>query len=214
MNKFKVISAISGLFFSLLICLNTSAQVVEQGSIIIDGYYGFPNFTKIFFKGEYASSGTELDLTVEGLGPLGIRGEYILYEKFGLGFDIAYNNTKLNYNEISEVFNSTTGNYEDVSYSYDFRTKKIGVIVCFNYHFLDNEKFDVFGTVGMGYARRFFDFSSSDPNFADPEIYKLSPFGSKIGLGMRYFFTRNIGANLQFGLGQGGLINIGISAKF
>jgi hypothetical protein len=31
---------------------------------------------------------------------------------------------------------------------------------------------------------------------------------------MRYFFTENIGANLGLGLGQGGLVNIGITAKF
>ena len=42
----------------------------------------------------------------------------------------------------------------------------------------------------------------------------LIPISYKIGVGMRYFFTENIGANLALGLGQGGLVNVGVSAKF
>jgi len=35
-----------------------------------------------------------------------------------------------------------------------------------------------------------------------------------IGVGMRYFFTENIGANLAIGLVHSGLVNFGVSAKF
>jgi opacity protein-like surface antigen len=42
----------------------------------------------------------------------------------------------------------------------------------------------------------------------------LIPVASRIGVGLRYFFTDNLGANLGLGFGQGGLINVGISAKF
>jgi opacity protein-like surface antigen len=84
----------------------------------------------------------------------------------------------------------------------------------FNYHFLDNDKFDLFSTVGVGYANRSFSFTSTDPDYVSTDVKSLIPVGSKIGLGMRYFFTDNIGANLQLGFGQGGILNAGISAKF
>ena len=47
-----------------------------------------------------------------------------------------------------------------------------------------------------------------------PQTSSLFPVAARIGVGMRYFFTENIGANLGLGLGQGGLVNIGITAKF
>jgi outer membrane protein W len=214
MKKSKILVALTGILFSFGINFNSSAQAVEQGNIIVDAYYGFPNLYTTVFKAAYANTGTELDLKVNGAGPLGLRGEYMVTEKIGLGLDLGFNNSKVSYNEVSQVYNSTTGNYDNVTYAYDFKTKKIGVLVCFNYHFLDNDKFDLFSTVGVGYANRSFSFTSTDPDYVSTDVKSLIPVGSKIGLGMRYFFTQNIGANLQLGFGQGGILNAGISAKF
>lgn len=214
MKKSSVLIAISGILFSVVLSFNSSAQAVEEGSIIVDVYYGFPNLYTTVFKAAYANSGDELNLKIRGLGPVGIRGEYLVTDKIGLGLDIGLNNTSLEFDEVSETFNSTTGNFENVNYTYEFKTRKIGAIVCLNYHFLNNDKFDMFGTFGLGYANRSFDFTSTDPNYVATSVKSLIPIGSKIGLGMRYFFTENIGANLQLGFGQGGILNAGISAKF
>jgi len=214
MKKSKVLVALTGILFAFGLSFNSSAQAVEEGNIIVDAYYGFPNLYTTVFKTAYANTGSELDLKVNGAGPLGLRGEYMVTDKIGLGLDLGFNNSKVSYNEISQEFNSTTGNVDNVTYAYDFKTKKIGVLVCFNYHFLDNDKFDLFGTFGLGYASRSFSFTSTNPNYTPTAVSSLIPIGSKIGLGMRYFFTDNIGANLQLGFGQGGILNAGISAKF
>ena len=184
-----------------------SAQAVEEGNVLIDVYYGFPNLYGATFKSLYANSGTELDVKVSSLGPLGLRGEYLVSDKIGVGLDIGFNNSKLTYSEVSSSDSKT--------YEYDFKTQKIGAMVTFNYHFLENsDNLDAYFMVGAGYGNRSFTFSSTNPNWTESEIKSLIPVASRIGVGMRYFFTDNIGANLAIGFGQGGLINGGISFKF
>ena len=56
---------------------------------------------------------------------------------------------------------------------------------------------------------------SNDPDFVDDSASLTAiPVAGRIGLGMRYFFTDNIGINLGVGFGQGGILNGGLSFKF
>ncbi len=201
--------------FSMLgLTSQVEAQVVEQGKVIVDGYYGFPNLYSSIFKTAYANSGTELNLKIGSMGPVGIRGEYLISNKIGFGLDLGMNSTTLTYSQPTQVYNSTTETYTTMNYDYTFKTQKIGAIVTFNYHFIENDNFDAYFVFGAGYGNRTFDFKSTDPSYSASSIKSLIPVASKIGFGMRYFFTENIGANLAVGAGQGGLVNIGLSAKF
>lgn len=198
----------------LLVCIgaiglstsNVSAQAVEEGNVIIDMYYGFPNLYTEVFKSAYANSGTEEDLQIGGIGPLGIRGEYMLADKIGLGIDVGFNNSKVTYTEFDS--------FDNKSYDYEFKTQKIGAMITFNYHFLDHDALDFYGMVGAGYGNRSFSFTSTDPNYTEASVTSLIPVAMRIGVGLRYFFTDNIGINLAIGLGQGGLANGGLSFKF
>jgi opacity protein-like surface antigen len=189
---------------TLLTSSNASAQAVEQGNIIIDAYYGFPNLYTAVFKSAYSNSAGTLNYAVKGLGPLGLRAEYMLADKFGMGLDIGFNKTLISYDEQS---GSNT-------YTYEFATQKLGIMATFNYHFLDNDKVDLYGVLGVGYGSRTFDFTSTDPNYTNTAVESLIPVASKLGIGMRYFLTDNIGINVAAGFGQGGLLNAGLSAKF
>jgi opacity protein-like surface antigen len=105
--------------------------------------------------------------------------------------------------------------FEDVTYEYDFSTAKFAAMVTFNYHFVNTDVLDVYGMAGAGYKNRNFTFSSTDPNYIEETISgTLIPVSLRVGLGMRYFFTDNIGLNLALGLGQGGIINGGFTVKF
>lgn len=203
--KKAILVAIVGM--SSLFANNATAQAVEQGNVIIDAYYGFPNLYTNVFKVAYANSGTELNLAIGGIGPLGGRVEYMVGDKLGLGLDVGFNNSTIKYQEVSSSDGQT--------YDYDFKTQKLGFMVTFNWHFLENnDNLDVYGVLGAGYGNRTFEFTSTDPNYNQTEVKSLIPIASKIGVGMRYFFTDNIGANLALGFGQGGILNAGISAKF
>ena len=183
----------------------TNAQALEQGNVIIDAYYGFPNLYSTVFKTLYESSNST-GLTLGSQGPLGIRAEYLITDKVGFGIDLGMNSSSISYSEADINTN--------IIYDYKFSTRKIGAIFTFNYHFVENDKLDAYFVVGGGYGNRNFKFTSTDPNYIEESVESLIPISYKIGGGMRYFFTENIGANLALGLGQGGLANVGVSAKF
>ncbi len=178
----------------------SNAQALEAGKIIVDGYYGFPNlFTTVFENAYSNASGTGLTFGSEG--PLGIRAEYLISDKVGFGIDLGMNSSSIYYSENT--------------YDYTFKTRKIGAMVTFNYHFVESDKFDVYFVTGAGYGNRTFKITSTEPEYTEPTMdFNLVPVSAKIGVGLRYFFTEQIGFNLGLGIGQGGLVNVGISAKF
>ena len=183
----------------------SNAQAIEEGNVIIDAYYGFPNLYSTVFKAAYESSNST-GLTLGSQGPLGIRAEYLITDKVGFGIDLGMNSSSISKSEADINTN--------IIYDYKFSTRKIGAIFTFNYHFVENDKLDAYFVVGGGYGNRNFKFTSTDPNYIEESVESLIPISYKIGVGMRYFFTENIGANLALGLGQGGLANVGVSAKF
>lgn len=190
-------------------------QAVEEGNVIIDAYYGFPNLYTSVFQSLYANSGTESNVNVGGLGPVGGRVEYMLADKIGLGVDFAYSGSSVEFQQDVTTTDPVTFETTTTTYDYDYSTAKIGAMVTFNYHFLDNDQLDAYAMVGAGYKNRNFSFSSTDPNYEEVTVSgTILPIASRIGVGMRYFFTDNIGLNLAVGFGQGGIVNGGISAKF
>lgn len=197
------------LFFAVtfLLQFGVNAQAVRQGNVMIDAYYGFPDLYRTTFKSAYNQSGNT-NLKVGGIGPIGGRVEYLLSDKFGLGLDVAFTNTFVTYNRDTVNANGPI-TYEDKA-----GTKKIGGMVTFNYHFVENDKLDAYAMVGAGYKQRTYYAESTDPDFSGESFTGLIPVSFRIGAGMRYFFTDNIGMNLALGFGQGGLINGGITAKF
>ena len=197
------------LFFGMifLMQLSASAQAVSQGNVLIDAYYGFPDLYRSTLRSAYDESGNT-NLKVGGLGPIGGRLEYMLSDKFGLGLDIAYTSATVTYDR------DTVNTSGPITYQDKVGTKKIGGMVTFNYHFLQNDNLDAYAMLGAGYRQRTWFFESTDPDYSGDEIKGLIPVAFRIGAGMRYFFTDNIGANLAVGFGQGGLINGGLSFKF
>lgn len=191
----------------------SNAQAIGEGKIIVDGYYGFPNLYTAVFKSAYSNaSGT--GLTFGSAGPLGLRAEYLISDKVGFGIDLGMNSSSISYSQASTTGYDVNNNPILVTYDYKFTTKKIGAMVTFNYHFVESDKFDAYFVTGLGYGNRSMKFTSTDPLYSTPTVNSLVPVSAKLGVGMRYFFTENIGANLGLGLGQGGLVNVGITAKF
>ena len=183
-----------------LTSFKANAQAVEEGKILIDTYYGFPNLYTTIFKAAYSNY---TDASVSGLGPLGVRGEYLFTDKIGLGLDLCYSSMSLSYND-NTVIPTTT---------YKASTKKIGAMVTFNYHFANHDNFDAYFITGVGVNNRSFSYSDPSMGTVSSTGTNAIPVAARVGVGMRYFFTPNIGLNLGLGLGQGSLINGGLSFK-
>ena len=172
-----------------------SAGGVEKGNVIIDPYYGFPNWGKAFSDLIVDPGG---DVKTTGLGPLGGRVEDMLGDKFGLGVDFIYNTYSYTY--------STFGIVEDYQMS---RTR---VHLRFNIHFGDNENLDTYFGVGAGLNSRKLTWTYGTTDLSIGEA-ALLPVSMRFALGMRYYFHENIGFNVEIGLG-GPTISLGPSIKF
>ena len=193
---------------------NASAQALGEGGVSIDAYYGFPNLYNTSFQALY-SDGNELNLNVGGIGPVGIRAEYMLADKFGIGVDVSFSSAKVGFDFEQSVYNETTNEFDQVTYSEEVRTSKISAIATFNYHFID--KVDFYAMFGAGYKNRNFAFSSNDPAFDEASAnvsVTLIPVALRLALGVRYFLTDNIGLSMQLGFGHSGVLNGGLAFKF
>ena len=215
MKNIKItIIAFAALFFGTSA---VQAQAVEKGNILIDVYAGYGTAFNALFRALYED--VESDSKLNTLDAIGIRGEYLVGDKFGIGLDATYSSAK-----IVDPYTSTVNTYDQngvlttttTSYEQTISSKKIGVMISMNYHFLDNDKFDAYTNLGVGFKNRSYGYESTDPTAVndDLRVGTVFPLAMRAGVGMRYFFTDNIGINLNVGLGQGGWVNGGISAKF
>lgn len=205
MKRVITVVALAGL--SLFGFNNKAVAQVEQGNIIVDLYYGYPNFGKKLADGVNTAS-SEID--VSGIGPAGLRVEYLLADNFGLGIDFIYNSTNLSFTADSL---NTSG---DVVATYNVKTtaQRIRVMLRANYHFVQTDAMDAYVGFGAGTNNRFWAVKTDFPNYDDESISgTLLPVSARICLGTRFYFTENIGANVELGLG-GPLISAGLSLKF
>ena len=183
---------------------SASAQV-QQGSILVDVYYGMPNLYKSAFQ-TLVSATDATNVQSGGIGPLGVRAEWLAAEKFGVGIDVCYSDAYVT----EDAFGS-----DGMLYSYELRSPKIGIMATMNYHFVSTETVDFYFIAGGGWKNRTLTSTTDDPNYTTDSIdMSLLNIAARVGVGARIFFTENIGINFGVGIGQGSILNAGVSMKF
>lgn len=206
------------LCITALVCafsFSSNAQCIKQGDILVDAYYGWPNLFKIALQADAnaiqnanAQNGIPVGgLSVYGIGPMGAKAEYMLTEKFGMGLDFNYSNVGIKFS--TDVNSNGSG----ALYNYNLSSPAIRAMLGFNFHFVNTNKLDVYAAVKAGYYNRSFGMITNDPTY----VLNLSlsdPIAFRLEIGMRYFFTENIGINANFGFPGGPLLAAGISFKF
>ena len=198
-NLFITCTIVFGALFSV-------TSQVEESSIIIDTYYGFPNLYTSVLRSGYETTDTD-DFKISGYGPVGVRGEYMFSDKIGVGVDFMINSSKVSYS------------YDDFSsggntvYTDEVSTTKIGLMATFNYHFVSTDRIDFFAVVGAGFKNRSWGYKSTNPDLGEDLALSSTvvPIAGRIGVGTRIFFTQNLAANVGLGFGQGGVLNAGLS---
>ena len=193
-----VFAMVAGTTFS------ASAQV-QQGTILVDAYYGMPNLYKSIFEAA-ASSVEATNVKTGGIGPVGIRAEWMAAEKFGVGIDLCYSDVYVKEDAMGS---------DGMMYNYEIRSPKIGIMATMNYHFVSTETVDFYFIAGGGWKNRTLTSTTDDPNYTTDSIdMSLLNIAARVGVGARIFFTENIGINLGVGFGQGSILNVGVSMKF
>lgn len=199
---------IIALFFgvAMLTAPKTNAQAVEAGNIIIEPYYGFLSVTNAAFKSLNDNSTAKFS----SIGPFGGRFEYMVSEKIGIGIDGHMQNLSLSWTD--NVTDTLTGTSN--KYNYKIYRNTVRIMPRINIHFGGSDKFDGYFGVAAGYRNNKWGYESNDPNYkGDNTSLTLIPIAMRFALGGRYFFTPNIGLNMEIGLGGGTIIHGGLTFK-
>lgn len=188
------------------------SQNIKKGSLIIEPYLGGPNFGfalgKIIKKEIDKRTSSGSFSTDSGIGPNGVRGEYLITDRLSVGFDYIYNEING-----SGVVDTTVNNLVEVNYNIDVKSTRHRFLIKANYHFITKDYINFYGGIGFGYNQRNFDIKTNIPNFENKNITaSIWPVAARLELGLSYYPIKPIGINIELGLG-GPLISAGIVFK-
>ncbi|SFT41356.1 Outer membrane protein beta-barrel domain-containing protein [Lishizhenia tianjinensis] len=203
---------------SLLMASSVQAQSTPvQGDILINPYYGGPNFGKNLFSGaDVAINGQQVQtgsVRTTGLGPLGIRGGYMITDKVFFGLDFIYNgfNVDYSYTDFDDQGNQQV-------YFGELTMNRIRVHARFNFMFQTNsEVFKPYFGAGLGYNGRFISIVDNGQDIQDGQVSGVNatflPVSARVAFGSNFFVTDDIAINAELGLG-GPLVSGGFTFKF
>jgi len=199
----KLSLAVLTVVFTVLCAFKMNAQAFEQGRSYVNVGYGYAIFqpTTIInaFDNESSSS---------NIGPVRFAYEYGLSENVGVGFTVGYINSKVGFED--ENFGGT----DPSTFTYDYTFTKLTTNLRFNFHFGEHDKLDPYIGVGAGYKISNLTLETNDEFFDDADGGRIGvPISFESVFGIRYFFTDNIGAYGEVGIGNGA-IHGGLIAKF
>ncbi len=176
---------------------SSGGNCVQQGTILIDAFYGFPYWNGTILKSEY--SGTSYDNTaVRNYNHVGGKVEFMINDHIGIGLEGTFARATVNYQRSNLKY--YTGGID-----------KLRILGKFNFHFATSANFDPYCTAGIGYKNTKVYDNEPGP---EPDLgLNIVPVAFRMGVGVRYFFSDAIGINAEVGLG-GPLMQAGLSLKF
>lgn len=185
------------------------SSAVKEGDNTVNLYYGTSIIGSIY---KNLAPADAFDFSTKVTGPFGLMFEHMVTDGIGLGFEVGYGSTKINYHD-ELTYYGTNGQTTD-TYDYTMTFTTFRAMFRANFHFAHAEKFDAYALVNAGYRKTSFDFTSNDPTGTSSVSFNSPiPFGIKAGVGLRYFFVPAVGINLEIAAGTP-LISGGLSFKF
>lgn len=181
-------------------------RALKKGDNCISIYYGTNTLRYIFKTGigsEYS------DLKVSSIGPVGLVYEHMVSDRRGIGAELGYSETVMDYQK--QLASGTPGT---LPYNYRLESSTLRVMLRMNFHFLYSQKIDAYWLLAVGFRGVVFNYYTNDKGtLVEATPLALFPIGIKGGIGMKYFFTRNVGLNLELALGTPVLCG-GLAVKF
>lgn len=202
----------------------------RKGNIAITVGYGFPNLYKALHKSFIVNLNnlgdpygtTTYAYSANAFGPTFLKVDYGVTKLIGLGLTAGYFNSNITQTATYTVseYNSSTSTYIDKTYQdvtkYTYSSLSIGARI--NFHFGTGEKLDPYAGVALGYSSNTVKqtYSTNNPNATVSAPYNRTgiPTHFAITVGMRYYFTPNIGIYGELGFDKWSLIQGGLAIKF
>lgn len=204
----KTRSILFAIFMLTLVADDVFAQAFDDGTNVIYLGFGVPPNERIKkdFNSRYRRYNT--DSTVYKFNNYGtgiLKYEHGLHKYFGLGLNAEYSASS-----VSFQYKSGGTLYEQ-----KIKNNVIGGYVRFNGHFPIQEKFDIYGGVGLGYLYTLNKYSDSNPNPTINVKQKetIFEFDWQLTAGCRFMVKDNIGLFVEFGWATTPA-QVGIAFKF
>lgn len=202
-------------------------EIDRTGDIVIDPVIGIPNAGGVMLMaGDIFDNYYENTITTNTSIPvqLGGRLEYMITNDIGIALEGNYE--KSGFESVTtyyDWYNSATGTYYDsVGTTESWAQTKTRFLARFQYHAVQKEHVDFYVGAGIGYTNTKITKTAGS---SDPDYFSIltpvrfvdrvtDPLAARIFLGTRVLFTRNIGMVMEFGLGSGSILNLGLTARF
>jgi hypothetical protein len=216
-------------YFIILLVFHTYShngflsQTHFEGNKIITPYYGFPNFGFLTLSNSELNG---LNAKYNSIGPIGIRGEFLVSSNVGLGFDLIYNSYKLNFTRETSTYDGNSDKWLTEYTEVQKEMKRLRFQFRYNYHFdSSNPNLDWYSGFGVGSNSRKYkqlengiatitppsQTQDSTTNFTSSQN-KAFPISLRIFCGVNYYFNSRIASGIELGLG-GALFSASISYK-
>jgi hypothetical protein len=194
---------------------------VREGMFIFDGYYGYPyivgSYIKTVFNADKNNTtlGEASVVSVKNINHIGGKFEYMVNDIIGIGLEYSYAGVFMKYNSnYTEIENGVLITKRGL---FDASLTKQRILGKVNFHFETSKKLDSYATIGIGYKTSILKSNNLDDALAvavfNSSFSNFIPVAIRMGAGLRFFFTKNIGLNIEAGIG-GPLVQAGLSGKF
>ena len=196
------------LFFALFMVISSisQAQIYPQGSVNVSAGYGVVTYGNIALK-LFQNELNLKNLTTSLTGPLYFKGEYAVADNFTVGLNLNYTKTSATFTLDSA---GIAGKYQGT-----LGLRSTSGIVRANYTIPfaeDRAGFMIGG--GLGYRGFRASYSDNKPETpVDGGVSLPAPVTFEITMGLRYYFTENIGFYVETGITRS-LLQGGITARF
>lgn len=210
----KITTSLS--FMMALLCLSviptkSNGQAFEEGKHYVSLGYGYQAVgVRTIFKTFDSYAG----FSVKGFGPVLAKYEYGVSDNVGIGVSLGYNTTDISWNREGEELNNETGEYEKRTYKTGYKHSKLTAVARVNFHLAKHETIDPYIGLGFGFKSNQFNLSTNDPEFSETSLdFRGIPIAMSASFGCRFYFTENIGAFIELGMGHG-FAQGGLQMKF
>ena len=180
------ILTLAALWFCGLAVVNAQTPTFQKGDKVLNLGIGLGGYSPSGYQVTTPSVSASFEVGIAEKGPN--KGS------FGLGGYIGYAHYKQN------------GTYSGNDY-WTVNRILIGARGAFHYPFVD--KLDTYGGVTLGFIARSYKWNGTGSNSNHPS---RSPVGGDIFIGGRYYFSDNLAAMAELGLGA--YLSLGIALKF
>jgi hypothetical protein len=196
------------LFLALLMTafvFNAQAQKSEGTTVATVGL-GYSLFNNIIKK----ALETDEDLDVKSVPTIALTFDHSLTDNFSIGLAAAYQS-------VSAEFTNTYFDENSVSQTELSKTSvsRINIAIRPLFHYGNSDKLDMYSGLRVGYLIRNVTVESDDPNADLSEEFDGNRFAlGLVPFGMRYFFSDNLGINMDLQIGTPYVVSGGIAFRF